>query len=340
MTATSELRRDSDLVALLAACEAAQLAHLPWWQVARTAARLGSAVDLLAEPWEPVDRWEHDVAAALAHHLPADALPRWQTALDGWRDAEPRLAFVTIVDSDYPANLRVVFNPPPFLVIRGELTDTDIRGVAIVGTRKPTDEGRRRARRLGRELAEAGITVFSGLAAGIDGEAHTGALEAGGRTVAVIGHGLLRPLYPKEHRALGETIAASGALVSQFRPDTPPTKATFPMRNVTMSGLSQGTVVVEASRTSGARMQARIAAEQGKRVWLLRSLLDEFDWAREFTERYRTHVRVVESVSDVLDELLDADAVEAAADAGLPPVSSAEESRRGEPEPEQVVLLL
>lgn len=332
------MAENTEIVALLAACEAAQYGRVPWWQVARTAARLGSAVDLLAEPWEPLDRWEYDVASALAHHLRADALDRWEAELSAWREADDRLRYSTILDADFPANLRIVFNPPPFLTVRGELSDADVRGVAVVGTRKPSDEGRRRARRLGRELAEAGITVFSGLAAGIDTEAHTGALEASGRTVAVLGHGLLRPLYPKENRDLGETIASRGALVSQFRPDTPPTQGTFPMRNVIMSGLSQGTVVVEASRTSGARMQARIAAEQGKRVWLLRSLLDEFEWAREFAERYRAHVRVVEAVEDVLGELLDPDAVAAVADAGLPPVAPAEESRRGEPDHEQVVL--
>lgn len=332
------MARESELVALLASCDAAQQARVPWWQVARTAARLGSASSLLSEPWDPADRWEHDVAAALAHHLDANSLVRWEDELVAWRRLDPRLGFLTILDQGYPANLRLVFNPPPFLFLRGELTEADIRGVAVVGTRHPSDEGRRRAQRLGRELAEAGITVFSGLAAGIDGAAHAGALEAGGRTVAVLGHGLLRPLYPKENRELGEAIAAQGALVSQFRPDTPPTKATFPMRNVVTSGLSQGTVVVEASRTSGARMQARLAAEQGKRVWLLRSLLDGFDWAREFAERYREHVHVVASVGDVLDDLLDTGAVTSAAHDGLPPVASAEEARRGKPEVEQVAL--
>src|SRR6266511_663042 len=206
-----------DLVALLAATEAAQQARVPWWQVARAAARLGSAAALLTEPWEPRDRWQA---------------------------SDERLRFMTILDQEYPASLRLVFNPPPFLTLRGELAAEDARGVAVVGTRRPSEEGIRRAGRLSRELAEAGITVYSGLAAGIDSAAHAGALDGGGRTVAVLGHGLLRPIYPKENAPLAETIANSAALVSQFRPDTPPTKGTFPMRNVVTSGLSQGTIVV------------------------------------------------------------------------------------------------
>jgi DNA processing protein len=327
-----------DLIAVLAACDAAQQARVPWWQVGRAAARLGSATALLTEPWEPIDRWEHEVAFALAHHLGADALSRWGEELAKWEAADPRLRFLTILEGDYPANLRVVFNPPPFLVLRGALLPEDARGVAVVGTRHASPEGIRRAHRLGRELGEAGITVFSGLAAGIDTSAHTGALAVGGRTVAVLGHGLLQPLYPKENRGLADEVAGRGALISQFRPDTPPTKATFPMRNVVTSGLSQGTIVVEASRTSGARMQARLAAEQGKRVWLLRTLVDEFDWARDFALRHPHEVRVVDAVEDVVSDVVDADAIAAAAAKGLPPVAAAEEARRGEPQQPQFAL--
>lgn len=327
-----------DLVALLAATEAAQKTRVPWWQVGRAAARLGSGTALLTEPWEPIDRWENEVAFALAHHLDANAQARWADELERWQAADDRLRFVTILDDDYPANLRVVFNPPPFLTLRGQLAPEDTRGVAVVGTRHPSDEGVRRARRLSRELGEAGVTVYSGLAAGIDTAAHLGALDAGGRTVAVLGHGLLRPVYPKENATLAETIAGSAALISQFRPDTPPTKGTFPMRNVVTSGLSQGTIVVEASRTSGARMQARFAAEQGKHVWLLRSLVDEFDWAREFAERRPREVRVVERTEDVVEQVVDAQAIAEAAANGLPPVASAEAERRGDPVEPQFAL--
>jgi DNA processing protein len=318
-----------EMVALLAACEAAQRAHVPWWQVGRAAARLGSATALLTEHWEPEDRWEYEVAYALAHHLDAEATSRWADELDRWQAADERWRPLTILDEEYPANLRLVFNPPPFLFVRGDLDPEDVRGVAVVGTRHPSEEGVRRARRLGLELGKAGVTVFSGLARGIDTAAHMGALEAGGRTVAVLGHGHLRPIYPKENAALAEQIAETAALVSQFRPDTPATRATFPVRNVVTSGLSQGTIVVEASATSGARMQARFAAEQRKRVWFLRSLVDEFDWAAEFADR-RPEVRVVDKTDEILEQVIDARDIAKAAAHGLPPVADAEEDRRGE----------
>src|SRR6266511_3191170 len=291
-----------DLVALLAATEAAQQARVPWWQVARAAARLGSAAALLTEPWEPSDRWEQEVAAALAHDLRPDAQTHWSEELERWQASDERLRFMTILDQEYPASLRLVFNPPPFLTLRGELAAEDARGVAVVGTRRPSEECIRRAGRLSRELAEAGITVYSGLAAGVDSAAHAGALDGGGRTVAVLGHGLLRPIYPKENAPLA------------------------------------GTIVVEASGTSGSRMQARLAAEQGKQVWLLRSLVDEFDWAREFAERRPSEVRVVERTDDILEQVVDAQAIAEQAANGLPPVAFAEERRRGEPAEPQFAL--
>jgi DNA processing protein len=330
--------RDQTLIGLLACCEAAQQARVPWWQVARAVERAGSARTLLSGPWEPADRWEYEVAAALARHLTPDALERWRDALLSWLQ-EGYLTYVTILDADYPAGLRAIFNPPPFLFVRGALLRRDVRGVAVVGTRRPSEEGRQHARRLARELASESVTVYSGLAAGIDAEAHRGALEAGGRSIGVLGHGIQRPVYPRENRQLAEQLLSSGALVSQFRADTPPTRATFPMRNTVTSGLSQATAVVEATHTSGARMQARIAAEQGKRVWLLRSLVDRFAWARQFADRYAACVRVIADVGEVVAELRSEDEVFRDLPAGLPPVHDAEVERRPEPAPEPLFVL-
>src|SRR5262249_28544199 len=148
--------------------------------------RAGAVEPLISGPWEPVDRWEYDVAAALAHHLRRDSLTYWEERLHEWAAADERLRFISILDAEYPASLRLIFNPPPFLVLRGALAERDARGVAVVGTRNPTEEGLKRARRLARELAEEGITVYSGLAMGIDTAAHLGALEGGGRTIAVV----------------------------------------------------------------------------------------------------------------------------------------------------------
>lgn len=329
-----------ELAALLACCQAVQDAHVPWWQLARAVERSGAVTPLLSGPWEPADRWEYEVAAALAQHLRHGAVDKWATQVESWLAADDRMRFLSILHHDYPASLRLIFNPPPFLVVRGQLEEIDARGVAVVGTRHPSDEGIRRALRLGRELAQAGITVYSGLALGIDAAAHRGAIEAGGRTVGVVGHGLLRPIYPKENRDLAEQVAASAALVSQFRPDTPPSRHTFPMRNAVTSGLSQGTVVVEASHTSGARMQARLAAEHGRRVWLLESLVADFPWARQFCERYAGSTRVISDVSDMLDELRSEQEIAAAVARGeLPAVPDVEEARRSEPEPLRLFAL-
>jgi DNA processing protein len=151
-------------------------------------------------------------------------------------------------------------------------------------------------------LVERRVTVVSGMARGIDTAAHRGALDAGGRTIAVIGTGITR-CYPSENRALAEEIASSGALVSQFWPTRQPGKDTFPRRNVVTSGISQGTVVIEATSTSGAKMQARLALEHGKKVFLLRSLVTSQPWATDYVSRRGAiEVSAVEEVSAQLAE--------------------------------------
>jgi DNA processing protein len=161
---------------------------------------------------------------------------------------------------------------------------------------------------IARHLVGAGFTVFSGLAAGIDTAAHRSALEAGGRTVAVIGTGLRR-VYPPQNADLQQRIAAECAVVSQFWPDAPPSRISFPMRNAVMSGMTLATVVVEASHTSGARTQARLALEHGRPVLLLESLLAQ-DWARRFAMRPGTHVvRTPAEISATVERLTSPDAL-------------------------------
>jgi DNA processing protein len=205
-------------------------------------------------------------------------------------DAEVRAAaavgaqLITVLDRDYPANLRLVPNLPPFLFVRGDLTDEDVRSAAVVGTRDASDAGLRRAQRMSQMLAQRGVTVISGMAKGIDTAAHRAALEAGGRTIAVFGTGITK-CYPPENRGLAEEIIQRGALVSQFWPTRSPGRDTFPRRNVVTSGLSQGTVVIEASRTSGAKMQARLALEHGKKVFLVKSLVTDQQWAKDYVAK-------------------------------------------------------
>ncbi len=191
---------------------------------------------------------------------------------------------VTVLDSSYPANLRLIPNLPPFLFVRGEVREEDLRSVAVVGTRQASDAGIRRAQRMSRLLAERGVTVVSGMARGIDSAAHRSAIESGGRTIAVLGTGITKT-YPPENRELAEEITKHGALVSQFWPTRSPGRDTFPRRNVVTSGLSQGTVVIEASNTSGAKMQARLALEHGKKVFLLKSLVMNQPWARGYVAK-------------------------------------------------------
>ncbi|MGW6275100.1 MULTISPECIES: DNA-processing protein DprA [unclassified Streptomyces] len=209
---------------------------------------------------------------------------------------------VTVLDKDYPANLRVIGNLPPFLFYRGELDQRDARSIAIVGTRQTSEDGLRRAARMARELVEHDVVIASGLAKGIDAAAHQATLTAGGRTFAVMGTGIAAPIYPAENRPLAKAIlSAGGALLSQFWPTSPPAKYTFPRRNVVTSGTTLGSVVIEASSTSGAKMQARLAAEHGKLVFLIRSLADTQPWAQKMLDEGRAIL--VTASNDITDRL-------------------------------------
>jgi DNA processing protein len=209
----------------------------------------------------------------------AAEIARWEA--DGIRP-------LTVLDPEYPDNLRAVHDRPPLIFVAGKLERGDTRSVAVVGSRKASPEGLERARSIADHLVENGYTVASGLAAGIDTAAHTATLTAGGRTMAVIGTGLAHS-YPPENAALQRKIATRGAVVSQFWPEAKPSRRSFPMRNAVMSGLTLGTVVVEASDTSGARVQARLALAHGRSVFLAEPLLSQ-DWARELAGRPGTHV--------------------------------------------------
>ncbi len=171
-------------------------------------------------------------------------------------------------DAAYPARLREISQPPPILYLRGEITTEDAWAVAIVGTRRVTAYGRQVTEEVATFLAQNGITVVSGLARGVDAIAHQAALKAGGRTIAVLGSGVNR-IYPPEHRNLAEQIAQSGAVISDYAPNTPPEGSNFPPRNRIISGLSLATIVIEAGKTSGALITADFALEQGREIFAL-----------------------------------------------------------------------
>lgn len=169
-------------------------------------------------------------------------------------------------DDRYPVRLKEIENSPPVLYVRGSILEEDSWAVAIVGTRRITSYGRQVTLDVADGLASNGVTVVSGLARGVDAVAHRAALEAGGRTIAVLGSGVDK-IYPPEHRQLAEQIIASGAIISDYAPGTPPEGVNFPPRNRIISGLSKAVVVVEAGRQSGALITAAFAAEQGREVF-------------------------------------------------------------------------
>ncbi|HEX8772002.1 MAG TPA: DNA-processing protein DprA [Pyrinomonadaceae bacterium] len=171
-------------------------------------------------------------------------------------------------DGTYPSLLREIFDPPITLYVKGAWEAClDVPCVAVVGSRRCSTYGQNAALMLARDLAARGVTIISGLARGIDAAAHRGALEAGGRTVAVMGTGLDQ-IYPRDHRKLAEEIlAAGGAIVSEFPLATPPAPQNFPYRNRVISGLSLGVLLVEAAENSGSLITARMAMEQNREVW-------------------------------------------------------------------------
>jgi DNA processing protein len=285
----TDVREQAAVLALVAH------SRLSWSQVAALIEGAGSALRLLRRDWSGFEPFEVQEAKMLGD-VGDDDVDTYERLIEEL--AADGVKLLTVLDESYPRNLRQVYDRPPFLFIRGELVPDDERAVAVVGTRRASERGLEQASTLARELAERGVTVLSGLALGIDGAAHEAALDAGGRTIAVMGTGITR-IYPKAHEDLARRIAEHGALVSQFWPDGPPTKISFPMRNAVMSGMAIGTVVIEAASKSGAKMQARLALEHGKLLFLVKDLVMQEDWARRYAEHPAT--TVVEDVEDVLD---------------------------------------
>ncbi len=212
---------------------------------------------------------------------------------------------LTLADAAYPAALLRIEDPPLLLYVTGAVPDPWPRAVAVVGSRNPTPQGLANARRFGRSLAEAGLTVVSGLALGVDAAAHEGALEGAAQdqlaTIAVVGTGLDR-VYPRQHLALAHDIAQRGLLLSEYPLGTPPLPENFPRRNRIIAALSEGTVVVEAALRSGSLITARLAAEQGKEVFAIPGSIHS-PQARGCHALLKQGAKLVETVQDVLEEL-------------------------------------
>ncbi len=205
-------------------------------------------------------------------------------------------------DAEYPESLRTIHDPPIVLYVWGKLAERDRHAIGIVGTRKPSHYATECAKKLAYQLAYSGLTVFSGLARGIDTAAHQGALAAKGRTIAVMGSGL-NHLYPPQNRELAEKIAASnGAVITEFSMEIKPDKQTFPMRNRIVAGSSFGLLVVEAGLNSGALITANQAADQGRAIYAVPGRIDN-PAALGSNKLIQQGAKLTQSAQDILDDM-------------------------------------
>ncbi len=272
------------------------------------AARLLKEI-LDAPPGLPFNAGANDVVHQLADRLqiPPAEQPGVVRGARDWADkaltraVKAGLTPLPITDERYPPWLRQIVDPPIVLWISGELPDLSRPAVAVVGSRHATPTGLALGRQLGEGLAEAGLLVVSGLARGVDGVSHEGALSIGGKTLGVLGCGA-DVIYPAEHRDLTARVAASGGVISELVPGTTPQPHYFPLRNRIISGLSQAVVVIEAGDRSGSLITARMALEQGREVLAVPgNVLSGRN--RGCHALIKDGARLVETVGDVLDEL-------------------------------------
>jgi DNA processing protein len=211
------------------------------------------------------------------------------------------VTLIPITDSRYPERLREIFDPPPLLYARGRVELLDHLMIAVVGTRRPTPYGKQVAGRLARDLSEAGLTIASGMARGIDTEAHRAVLDSGGDTVAVLGCGV-DELYPSENRKLAETLVEKGLLLSEFPMGAPPFPQNFPVRNRIISGMSAGVLVVEGGEYSGSTITAKLAAEQNREMFAVPgNVTNKMSWGPNLL--IKQGAKLVQEWNDVVSEL-------------------------------------
>ena len=242
-----------------------------------------------------VEGMSQRLVTSIRHHKMPDSL---QKEMD--QVVEKGYRIVPLTSRDYPSLLREIPDPPPFLYVYGNL-DSSINKLSIVGSRNATAYGISTTKRLSASLASFGITIVSGMAIGIDTAAHEGTMQGKGKTIAVLGSGLER-VYPPENRRLFHEISQNGAVISEFALMTEPEAYNFPIRNRIISGLSLGTVVVEATRKSGSLITARLAAEQNREVFAVPGSVSSFKSMGSHT-LIKQGAKLVENVQDILEEL-------------------------------------
>ena len=264
-------------------------------------------IRLLREHFEPLAQAEQAPLKLLQGLLSIDAdqaeVVKNPLRLDRLRELVEslRASAVTIVDSEYPPLLREIVDPPFALFYRGDLSLLQKPMLAMVGSRRASAYGMNAAAHLAQQLASAGVVIVSGLARGIDAASHQAALDAVCPTIAVLGTGI-DIIYPRSHTRLTRTIAERGLLLTEFPPGTPPLAANFPIRNRLISGITLGTVIVEATGRSGSLITARTAAEQGREVFCVPGSI--FAAASEGPHRLIQYgAKLVHDVNDILEEL-------------------------------------
>ena len=238
-------------------------------------------------------------AQALGEEREADA--DYLGTVQAWLDADPTHHVLTLGEPHYPAALLETADPPLLLYAQGRLDLLGTPALAVVGSRNPSAQGIDNARAFATHLSQAGLTIVSGMALGIDGAAHAGGLAGRGSTVAVVGTGLDR-IYPARHKALAHRIAIEGLLLSEFELGMPPLAENFPRRNRLIAGLSRGTLVVEAALPSGSLITARQALEAGREVFAIPGSIHSVQ-SRGCHALIKQGAKLVESAEDILGEL-------------------------------------
>ena len=287
-----------------------QSPHAPWLALARIRG-LGSAsfkklADFFGDPSRALSASENELAQVPGLERPAIegilGFSEWEEiAKEIERSAQAGATILPYAAAGYPARLKTIADPPPFLYVKGGLGDEDERAVAVVGSRSASEYGLRVTRDLCRGLASLGFTIVSGMARGIDAAAHEAALEAGGRTVAILGSGI-DVVYPPEHEQLYQRICGHGAVVSELSIGAPPISFNFPARNRLISGMALGVVVVEATEKSGSLITAGLALEQGREVFAVPGEAGA-SRSRGTHQLIRQGAKLVERVEDVLEEV-------------------------------------
>ncbi|GAA3271560.1 DNA-protecting protein DprA [Dactylosporangium vinaceum] len=228
-------------------------------------------------------------------------LKYWERKLAALAKRDNPAKFIAVTDREYPQNLRQAFGRPPFIFVAGSLQPSDSRSIAIVGSRDASELGLGIANKLAADLASSNVTVVSGLARGIDAAAHQGAIMAGGRTLAVVATGIDHPPSKETDASVAKLIPGNGAVISRFRPGSPPSKSSFVLRNSVISGLSLASVIVEAGERSGTRTEADFAIQQGRKVLLWEPSFRHQRWIKTFAQN--SLVSMVDSTEGVLEVL-------------------------------------